>query len=328
MSTAVADFVRTKGPKGPPPFGVWDDALFNNKIDSFLEATGEYQDWRTVGVPLFDSEDLTDALLRIYLSLMPTKGWAANPQHRNSTGDHLVDIASLYRYGLWLPCVSRVVLAAQIDTRNDGLPDFAALPRFDRGHISFFASRKLKKPPRGWGAVPGSSAFYMSSWFMPQKPDDEMTGVNRRERGTMTVVSHPVSVVNDRIVPMVCGTPVWMTVGLAAVAFDTAAALSTAADFRHLWNVETEENTTGVKAVRTPLRLGVDRELVKSLFYARQLPVTESGRRRPILHWVRAHQRRVQAGTDIDIRKHLRGITEFEMDGFPFKITNPTKAQQ
>ena len=97
-------------------------------------------------------------------------------------------------------------------------------------------------------------------------------------------------------------------------------------DSRHLWRVETAERVVGGRH-KTPLRLGVSVEHVKSLFYARQAPLTESGRRRPILHWVRAHQRRIAAGIDIDVRKHLRGIEAFEMDGFAFRITQPTKAQ-
>jgi hypothetical protein len=97
-------------------------------------------------------------------------------------------------------------------------------------------------------------------------------------------------------------------------------------DRRFIWNVETVEpilNHSGP----TPMIMGVSPEHVKSLFYARDLPLTETGRKRPILHWVRAHERRLKSGIEIDIAKHLRGITGFSMHGFDFKITRPVKGE-
>ena len=96
------------------------------------------------------------------------------------------------------------------------------------------------------------------------------------------------------------------------------------ADRLFIWNIETQEPNTelGIPALVT---FGVEAEMVKSLVYARSLPVTESGRKRPILHWVRAHQRRMQDGVDVDIEKFLRGITEFDMGGLNFRITRPVK---
>jgi len=47
--------------------------------------------------------------------------------------------------------------------------------------------------------------------------------------------------------------------------------------------------------------LGCMREEIKSLLYARDLPMTSTGRKKPILHLVAAHKRRIKEGTDIDI---------------------------
>lgn len=98
-----------------------------------------------------------------------------------------------------------------------------------------------------------------------------------------------------------------------------AAVLHAHADRRHLWNVMATES-------EAKAQFGVYEEQIKSLFYARSLPLTTTGRKRPILHWVNAHRRRMNAGIDIDIRKHLRGIEEFEMKGTNFCITRPVKS--
>ena len=68
---------------------------------------------------------------------------------------------------------------------------------------------------------------------------------------------------------------------------------------------------------------GIYESQIKSLFYARKLPMTTTGRKKPILHWVKAHQRRIKEGIDIDIRKHLRGESKFEMNGTRFSIVSP-----
>jgi hypothetical protein len=101
------------------------------------------------------------------------------------------------------------------------------------------------------------------------------------------------------------------------------AAVNLLNDSRHLWLVEVGEPV--YENVDATLRFGVDSEWVKSLLFARQAPLTESGRKRPILHWVREHKRRLQNKEDIDISKHLRGITEVKMSELNFKITQPVK---
>lgn len=89
-------------------------------------------------------------------------------------------------------------------------------------------------------------------------------------------------------------------------------------DRRYLWNVTAKEGIA--KAT-----FGVYPEQIKSLFYAREMPMTETGRKRPILHWVAAHNRRMKSGIDVDIEKYLRGINEFVYQGTKFIITRPMK---
>jgi hypothetical protein len=97
-----------------------------------------------------------------------------------------------------------------------------------------------------------------------------------------------------------------------------SATLNYYADRKFLWNVQAFE-------AEARATFGVYEDQVKSLFYARDIPLTVTGRRRPILHWVSAHRRRMLYGTECDVTKHLRGITEFEMHGTIFRITRPMK---
>ena len=87
-------------------------------------------------------------------------------------------------------------------------------------------------------------------------------------------------------------------------------------DRHHSWCITAEEH--GAK-----VNLGCMLEEVKSLFYARSLPVTETGRKRPIIHLVEAHKRRIKSGIDIDVKSHLRGISQIEMGGTLFTINQP-----
>jgi len=98
--------------------------------------------------------------------------------------------------------------------------------------------------------------------------------------------------------------------------------LQIANDRQYMWNVQAEDED-GSK-----VQFGVYGPQIQSLFYARDLPTTETGRKRPILHWCSAHQRRLRNGITLDVAEHLRGTTDFNMNGTNFKITNPTKGEQ
>lgn len=104
----------------------------------------------------------------------------------------------------------------------------------------------------------------------------------------------------------------------------SAGAISLLADRRYLWNIRTTESMGPVGDAI--IDFGVEEEMVKSLVFARDEPLTMAGRKRPILHWVAAHKRRIEMKIDVDVRKHLRGITEFKIEGLNFEITNPLKA--
>lgn len=88
------------------------------------------------------------------------------------------------------------------------------------------------------------------------------------------------------------------------------------ADRRFCWSITAKES--GAKA-----HLGCMQEEVKSLLYARSLPMSETGRRRPILHLVEAHKRRLRAGIDIEVSAHLRGVQQVEIGGTLFTVNPP-----
>lgn len=93
------------------------------------------------------------------------------------------------------------------------------------------------------------------------------------------------------------------------------------ADERFSWRIEAVEKQARV-------RLGCEREEVKSLLYARELPLTATGRKRPILHLVAAHRRRLKSGVEIDIDEFLRGTREVVMDGTMFRVHPPAVMSQ
>lgn len=109
--------------------------------------------------------------------------------------------------------------------------------------------------------------------------------------------------------------------GNAAVADMVCTALQAQADRRFCWEIAADEGYAKAS-------LGCTAEEVKSLLYARQLPVTATGRKRPILHLVAAHRRRMKEGIDVDIKPFLRGVAEVTMDGTQFKVRAPQTGVQ
>jgi len=92
------------------------------------------------------------------------------------------------------------------------------------------------------------------------------------------------------------------------------------ADRRHCWTITANEQTARA-------HLGCMREEVKSLLYARSLPMSETGRKRPILHLVESHKRRMRNGIDVDVTAFLRGQQTVEIGGTSFSVNPPRTLQ-
>ena len=93
-------------------------------------------------------------------------------------------------------------------------------------------------------------------------------------------------------------------------------ALQLLADRRFCWTITAKESSA--KAT-----LACMMEEVKSLLYARSLPMTATGRKRPILHLVESHKRRMRNGIDVDVTAFLRGQQTVEIGGTVFKVNPP-----
>lgn len=89
-------------------------------------------------------------------------------------------------------------------------------------------------------------------------------------------------------------------------------------DKNHSWTITARDGCAQVC-------LGCGIEEIKSLLYARTLPLTATGKKRPILHLVSAHKRRLASGIEIDISEYLRGIKTVEIDGTQFTVNPAAK---
>ena len=58
----------------------------------------------------------------------------------------------------------------------------------------------------------------------------------------------------------------------------------------------------------------------KSVFANREAPLTDSNRRKAILHWVAEHLRNSPKGTPHLVKTHLRGVDEFFIDGLRIRL--------
>jgi hypothetical protein len=302
-------------------------AFVNYAFDRAIRAKLD-PDFMWFGQDIFKAEDLIDRAYRVFCNLLVEQivGAPGGNVHQLMADGH-----ALLVHGSYLPCVRRPTYKAEVDRRNDGLPDYAGVNNFKRDSAGelvcyTYQVRRLDRFPRGIAPVVPGEPFRLVEWSR------QGAGSNRslRRRGAVgdTLQAHHFYFTvpdDDRIVHAIhTGIPDdYSAQWHAAMAAWPAIVFNSWADRRFLWQVETSEQLTDW--VRTPLILGVDESHVKSLFYARSLPVTESGRRRPILHWVRAHERRLAEGIDVDVCRHLRGITEFDMDSMHFQITSPDK---
>lgn len=263
-----------------------------------------------IGSDIFQSEDIIDKAYEVFLKLMDPKEFESGLRSNVDKGG-IGDFAIAYTGGLYWCAVRRSIILHQYDPRNDVVPSELSVWL---GGGCAEVMHEIPKMPREWRSAARGRHFRSSSLIL--------------DKGRARFNPWVVTLTEDgRILPAqpMAGSNfteyTWNTQG---VTLFSSIAVNLWCDRKYLWQVNTSSETLG--SIETPLTMGVSPDHIKSLFYARTLPVTESGRRRPILHWVRAHQRRLKDGIDIDIEKHLRGIEEFSMGGFDWSIINPRKA--
>jgi len=294
---------------------------------------------------LWETEEFEDLIERGLIALYESKhsAWSKVGARVRIKPDEL---ARLKRIGLYFAPADRISPANYIDIKNDGLPKYGVISFEDeqeeytgpilsdksikedkqkqiRGYLKSFWCIKWKNNtlPKRWesfgpgllyavyaiaareeGGWIGHRRFVrinpqtgeISNCYQPYRTWENFKQVETyTEKGNDSVFEH------DKM--------------LASLA------MGFWSDRRNFWNVSVTEDKT------KNILFGVYPEQIQSLFYARDLPMTVTGRKRPILHWVSAHKRRLKEGTEVDVKKHMRGITSFEMNGTTFNITEPIK---
>lgn len=245
---------------------------------------------------------------KLFTETPPRKGgsrWVLPPWRQGT----MRDILTMRQVGPYIPPADREMVHGEYWYDLDGLPKYASLAtKQEHGdsldgvsgdaYIEIYLAEKVDSYPSRCVMEPGRSiAKYRVSCFYP------------KSSGGIEAYSQYIGITKS-------GRIIGEKDGAGAITGN--ATLQFYADRKHLWNVAAREKDA--RAL-----FGVHEEQIKSLFYARSLPLSKTGRRRPILHWVKAHQRRIEAGVDIDIKKHLRGIEGFEMNGTLFSIESPVK---
>lgn len=273
-------------------------------------------------VSILDSEELVDKAyegLLAVLSLYPDKNkglecYALNHEQQD------VDILTPLVAGLYIPGSKRLYWAGHVDVSVDlivarGSVYLEPPNDCDYAFVSVVEMEKFPKHIYNGDPKPRHLFKVITVYFYKKQ--------YQKDRGKVGKFTSYFTISQDGSIYQAVDTH------FVARAFRSQyetgpGAISLLADRLYIWNIDTiEPNTSfGFPAIVT---FGIEPEMVKSLAYARSLPITESGRKRPILHWVKAHQRRIKDGIEIDIEKSLRGINEFNMGGLNFRITRPMK---
>ena len=263
----------------------------------------------TFGKELLTSEELTDHIYSCFLNMIIDKGFAGDKGAAN-----ISDFGYIYLIGPYIPCTSRITLIGDVDLKNDGMPGVSVTAGLNPNPKDFSVTliRPVEKIPSAFPLIGKTlKKFKMTCVWQDKKTNwmesfTSFFGINQKGKIITPIEKRYLN----------------GPLNHAGISTFSSIAMNAQSDARFLWLAKTSEDI-GIKELK--LRLGLNKEHIKSLFYARSLPVTDTGRKRPILHWVKSHNRRIKEGIDIDIKTHLRGIETFEMDGLRIEITQPRK---
>ena len=283
---------------------------------------GSMEFFSTDQFPL-DDEEIADTAINAMLLVMNNSTRSSG----NLSKTRIEDYAPLVASGVRFPWKDRIALSGCIDLMNDELPRHTAIGLTRRKKGTFAQAVGCAKvefnslPKSAKVALRGANEIYRTTYI---------TGFDGLSRAMVDRGSDEIESVTDG------GYAGVMPDGYVIGSDDNghlsswhgsllAYAVSIHNDRRYFWEVTaTEAFWDGYPA---KAMFSIDEEYIKSLFYARSVPLTSTGRLRPILHWVSSHKRRIKEGIDIDIKKHLRGIDAFVMHGVNFGITEPRKKQ-
>lgn len=264
----------------------------------------------------WDKEEFEELVSAALISMFETK------LHKKAKGLHPIaqmkpsDIVEMRKLGPYFPPADRLVNIEQIDLLNDGLPSRAIWASKNGWIGDWYGTNPylLINHVQRVNRLPPEISFiagvpYLLRWLLPS--DKGLFGLKRYAvvcpDGTTKTPRH-LERIEDREYQEERKQDAMVLAGT----------IQFWQDRRYLWNVCATEKTARAM-------FGVYQDEIQSLFYSREAPRSETGRKRPILHWVRSHRRRLREGIEIDVREHLRGTASFEMDGTTFEITRPIK---
>lgn len=277
-----------------------------------------------------DFEDTVAAALIACFETKVKKNRGAAPSDR-LTEDR---VAVLRAEGPYIASNSRVIEASEdggnwhFDMMNDRLPlkgltafrpAGLAAKALPNAYLCAHYIRQVQTMGRYWHRRTGGTLYEMLTMFA------ENDGINGNRMFFTVTKQGEVSACTQKIQSVMGGGAIngekVRTLGpdeawLRETGVWAAVALQLLADKRHCWTITAQE-----KVARA--HLGCMMEEVKSLLYARSLPMTATGRKRPILHLVEAHKRRMRSGTDVDVTAFLRGQQTVEIAGTMFKVNPP-----
>lgn len=284
----------------------------------------------------WNADDFEDTVAAALIACYETK---VKKNRGAAPADRLTDerVAVLRAEGPYLASPSRIVEARlddgnwRFDMVNDRLPRkglYALRPvglvaqSLPNAYLCAFYVRQVQSLGRYWHKRKGGTIYEMLNL------DAENDGIHGDRRFFTVTTQGEVVACTQRIHSFRFGVP--MGEKLRIVGPDekwhretsvwASVTLQFLADRRHCWSITAQERTARA-------HLGCMMEEVKSLLYARSLPMTATGRKRPILHLVESHKRRLRNGTDVDVTAFLRGQQTVEIGGTVFNVNPPATLQ-
>ena len=257
----------------------------------------------------------------------------------NSAGKTTKDFDALVPLidGLYIPGSQRAYWAGHFDVDVDPLPDRGCVAQFiehDKGPNVYnytVVYRVPRVPQQYFGKKDAAIAAYKVMHVDIVYQNDRTPKNIVRDRSIVVTTGYLTITADGAIRPTIDAHRfgnLQATGELFEGFLMGSAALSLLADRRYLWNVQTSETFESAthRRDKAVVNFGIEPDMIQSLLYARSLPLTVTGRRKPILHWVRSHKRRIKEGIEIDVCKHLRGTQDLVMGDMAFRISEPDKA--
>ncbi len=227
-------------------------------------------------------------------------------------------VLSIRKKDLYIPSRDRIVISdsgiktsQQFDIANDSIPEngFIAYPtsienELNGYYLNMGAFKEIETLPDHWRRTSKGRLFmHWCIYVNAQGLSGNRSFYNVDEKG----IIRACDMKGYRQIPHLISNTL--------KAFNGELQLT--ADRKFCWGITANESN----ATAT---IGCSKEEIKSLLYARSLPLTATGRKRPILHLVEAHRRRLKNGIDINIDNFLKGVASVEMDGTKFTVVPPS----